>query len=78
MEERSKPYVVSRLSGVGRCLLASRDLEPMEVIMVDAAAVTGPDEAAEEAVCVACYGPLTNVEEGGCEKCGLHLLCSQV
>ncbi len=40
--------------GIGRCLVASRDLEPLELILSDSPVVWGPEELTSDLVCLAC------------------------
>ena len=61
---------------IGRCAAAARDLEPLEAVMADTAAISGPEELTRVPVCLVCYQPL-NAEETSfpCGKCGIPL-CS--
>jgi len=65
------PFRVKWRAGRGRSLVATRRIDPMELIMFDAAIVTGP-QAASTPVCLECASPVT---EGGytCGLCGLPL-----
>ena len=72
-------YVVSSLPGVGRVLLAARDLRPLELVLSDAPSAVGPDQDVDAPVCVACFGDIgEKAGGGGCPKCGLRLICSKV
>ncbi len=55
-EEGAEPYAISSLPAVGRCLVATADLSPLDLVLADRPAVTGPDEAGDGPVCVGCYG----------------------
>jgi len=67
------PFVVTSREGVGRCVLASRDIKASEVILEDTPAVLGPNYETE-AVCLEC---LSRVDGSIlCELCNLPL-CSE-
>ena len=66
-----EPFVVEERAGYGRCVVASRDIAPLELVLADAAAVSGPEEHNSAIgggpVCLACYCPT----DGVCTACGL-------
>ena len=73
----SCPYVIEERPGIGRCAVASRNLEPLESLMVDFAAVSGPDELTTIPVCLICYAPIEDEEfSTPCKKCKIPL-CSK-
>ena len=68
-------YRIETLKDVGRCVIASRNLDPLETILVDKAIAIGPMENADDTVpCIACLTPLT--ELSFCPQCKLPL-CQQ-
>jgi len=66
MEEKGKKWLESEREGVGRLLLAARDLLPGEVIVEDTALVVAP---LYRSVCLSC---MESLEEGvrPCHSCG--------
>jgi len=71
MEEKS--YTIISKPGVGRCIQAVRDIEPLEVILTDTPAVKGPHHDSVP-VCLQCL----RVHEGDyfCSDCNLPF-CSE-
>ena len=55
-------YIVEEKPIIGRCLVAAKDLEPLDLILIDRAAVSGPDQLADVPVCLSCYLPLDKIE----------------
>ncbi len=73
----SDAYRICHRDGVGRCLVAARDLEPLDVILEDTPAAVGPEEFSyENGVCVACYRQIDAAASFQCDECGFELLCS--
>ena len=63
---------VSSLPGVGRCALASRDIEAGEVVMEDEAVMVSPGGGRR--VCLECGARIA--EEVTCVQCGLPVCCA--
>ncbi|XP_018013573.1 SET domain-containing protein SmydA-8-like isoform X2 [Hyalella azteca] len=61
------PYVVAESSTLGRHILASRDLQPGEIILKDPPLVLGPRQVTV-AVCVGCNSPVDGTSQ--CPLCG--------
>jgi len=77
-EEGGLAYEISSKDGVGRILVASRDVEPLEVILEDEPAASGPEADGQYAPCPACCRTVNEEEDEewiACEECGL-LHCS--
>ena len=54
-------FIITEQDGVGRCLTASRDLEPLTLIIADSAAAAGPEAAAAAGggvSCITCYNAI--------------------
>ena len=52
------PYTAGRLPGKGRVLFATRDIKPLELILVDPGTVVGPNYKSEP-VCLQCLRPVS-------------------
>ena len=64
------PVLLRQVEGVGRCLVASRDIGPGELVLLDEAAAWGPKEVSEE-LCPQCL----KLTDEKCERCNCNL-CS--
>ena len=62
------------LSKVGRYVVATRDITPLELILVDYPAAFGPNHDTSPA-CLECLLPVDEESVYLCDKCGLPL-CS--
>jgi hypothetical protein len=51
----SNTYEIVYKEGVGRCLVAARNLSPLEIIFEDVPVAVGPEESNDGDVCLACY-----------------------
>lgn len=49
------PFRIDYKPGVGRCLVASRDIDAGELILTDASAASGLRGAANQSLCVVCF-----------------------
>eukprot|EP00092_Neocalanus_flemingeri_P003072 GFUD01003281.1.p1 GENE.GFUD01003281.1~~GFUD01003281.1.p1 ORF type:complete len:499 (+),score=130.58 GFUD01003281.1:101-1597(+) len=65
------PFRILFQEGVGRCVVAARDILAGEMVIEDKAAMIGP--ACRERVCLECLAPIS--EETRCHICGLPLCC---
>jgi len=71
-----RPFIVKRNPVVGRYLVASRNIHPLETILCEAPFCVGPSRE-RVPVCVECLQVVVEVEESGrCSGCNLPL-CSQ-
>ena len=66
------PFRVASMPGVGRCAVASRDIQPGEVILEDEAVMVAPGGG--QRLCLECGSPCL---EAKCSKCHLPLCCEQ-
>jgi hypothetical protein len=64
------PFMVEEKADRGRCLVAVRDIEPLELVLWDSAAAMGP-RMGSSTVCLQCLKPL-GAESAGqrCSQCG--------
>jgi len=69
--ENSQPYRVSFQEGVGRCLVAARDVEASEEILIDYPAITAPYHDPQYPMCSECLCKTDG--QSFCDKCGLPL-----
>jgi len=67
------PFRVIWKEGVGRCVIATKDIQPLQLILQDKPVVLGPNYETQ-AVCVQCLGSVNG--EYPCEKCNL-LFCTE-
>ena len=65
------PFEVSTFPGIGRCLLATRDINPGELILEDFSCAAGPKEEANEDVCIVCIRK--DELRSQCHRCGLPI-----
>lgn len=71
-----KSYRVVNIPEKGQCLVASRDLDPLAIILMDQAALVAPHHGGGETVCLGCMGQVIEGEESECPGCGA-VLCSE-
>jgi len=69
--DKCLPFKILIKEGVGRCVVAARDILAGEVIIEDKAAMIGP--ACRENVCLECLAPIP--KDTKCQSCGLPLCC---
>ena len=56
------PFAISQKIGVGRCLVAARDISAGELVLHDASVTSGPRD--DQSVCVNCFSQ-GDIESGG-------------
>jgi len=66
------PFTIARCPDKGRYVVATRDIEPLEVIIEDQAASLGPKQLTRP-VCLSCLAPVSG--EYACESCN-YPFCS--
>ncbi len=69
-------YEISFTDGVGRCLVAARDILPLELIMSELPSVLGPEEGETLNVCFGCCAQIDE-DRCPCAKCHLTSFCSE-
>jgi len=52
-EDENKSFRIANISGKGSCLLATRDIAPLEIILADKPAVVAPNHSSQP-VCLGC------------------------
>ena len=78
--QQCNPIRAVFVDGVGRCIVADRDIAPLELIFSDEPVVVGPEPSDMSKINFMCFGCLSPLEEGAsvrCLKCNLPL-CSGV
>ncbi len=72
------PIRVKETDSVGRFLVATRDLEPLDLILSDIARPSGPPHD-DTIVCLTCYTPVPEPEgkRSICTNCGLAFCSTQ-
>ncbi|CAG0896557.1 unnamed protein product [Darwinula stevensoni] len=68
------PYKMEQNEELGRYLVATKDLEPGEVIFMDEPLVVGPVQGGT-AMCLGCYKRVTQLSWASCHRCNMPL-CS--
>lgn len=68
------PFKVEKNEKLGRCLIATRDIKPYEVILKEGYVVRGPSQNTQP-VCLGCLNAVDEAAHVDCERCGWPL-CS--
>ena len=63
-----RPFKVARAPGVGRHLVATRDINPGEIILEEPAVTGGPRQYTRP-VCLGCHRPVSLTESPRCSSC---------
>lgn len=53
----------------GRCIVATRDISPNEIIFKEEPLFIGPRFVNPEPVCLGCFTPLSPISSSKCQKC---------
>ena len=73
------PFRIEERPGKGRCMIATKDIKPQELIVRDTPLVIGPSRQTEGVSCTACYASMTGEKLKRCLKCNFPLcgLCGK-